>query len=405
MAEVFQHWYNVNENRAYPCHDDTSRIDTGGNRLPDNVIADLNIWIPELAGTFVYISSVTVSPQITSVTFVAVDYDPLTGVGADGVLVASIAVIGSVVKHRNYELTTHYPGVGGWVVFGSGVDSDGIAMRFDPAATVLTRRASRHYRGLPISSAKKQHSAELTGVVTLLPGNDIYIRGGVRTIDGIEEDVILIGLDTRDDTGVLNRYLGECDGRPESGTCGRTPIEFINTVPPDCYGNIEIEFDNWEGSSPGEPDSDNSLTEHGIVLDLSFGLSSVCPERLSFTDITNLRVGEPYAMIVFTIPSDDNDDDLTFQIQFAEEHAFSTIVASFDSAVSEVGWSYWTGTRWEQMLISGVTFEYYGNDGRFSTRYTADALVYGTLYWYRIRAYDGANYGAWSSPKIYYLRK
>ena len=70
---IYQDWLVQNSQRKYPVDDGATAVDDSGKELPDSVIIDANIWIPGLFGAVrarsVYISSITSTPSLFSITF------------------------------------------------------------------------------------------------------------------------------------------------------------------------------------------------------------------------------------------------------------------------------------------------------------------------------------------------
>jgi len=284
MAIVLPGWLTENENRNYPLHDYASKQPVDGGRLmPDGMLVDANILVPATAGRYVYVSSMAVTPGIVSLTLLATDIDPFgetpsssssSSSSSEIVPLAVLSVQRPVTIYKNYAVQALYPGVAGWVAFGSDVEEyDNYSARFtDPAASLLVARAARGYRDYPVQTlGKLDRLAELTGLIQLVASGDVVINDGVRTINGLKREVITIGLDlslTPED--ILRKYAGTCGERPEDGTCERgKAFTFINGVGPDCNGNVDIVFEGL--------DVIQTEVEHGQVVDLPVGLDDVCP--------------------------------------------------------------------------------------------------------------------------------
>jgi len=262
-------WYDLNEANNWPLADTATAIDDSGVRLPGNLIADINIWFPRAAGDFAFISAVSVGPAIATAIVLSTDtgYPPL----------ASVSVAAPISPYRHYPLEPLYPGVGGWIVFGRGLESPTLhSHRFStPAQSALLPQVARAYNPLPIQSIGKAGvRAALTGIVKLVGGSDIEIVKAYKEIDDIVHRVLLIQLKSEspeEQENVLTKYMGPCGNRPESGNCGEpAPIEFINSVGPDCCGTITMEFQG--AAQVLVPDND----EHGVVIDVDFGMSEAC---------------------------------------------------------------------------------------------------------------------------------
>ena len=78
LGTVFPGWSNANEQRGYPLHDLATKQSPDGTKLPSDILADANIMVPESAGKFVFVSSVSITPGLVSVTFLATDTDPFS---------------------------------------------------------------------------------------------------------------------------------------------------------------------------------------------------------------------------------------------------------------------------------------------------------------------------------------
>ena len=113
MGDVFTGWQNRNENRNFPLHDRATKLSADGTKMPDDILADVHLALPQSAGKFVFVSSVAISPALVSLTFLATEDDPIDG-GALGVFVpiGIITVQKPVVSYRNYPLNAIYPGFG-----------------------------------------------------------------------------------------------------------------------------------------------------------------------------------------------------------------------------------------------------------------------------------------------------
>jgi len=286
MALITRDFLNANEDRAYPIHEAATRKGISGSIIPNDLLVDANIWVPNSIGKNVYVSSVGSSEKILSLTFLAIGHDPICGgesssssghaVCAPVPMIQPVGVI-SLVKpvtpYKNYAITPMQEGVAGWVMFGSGAtkaDTYFVAID-DPKNGLLISRTVRSYLVPPVTSLGKVGSdRELNGIVELTGSvGRVVISKGVRTINSVLRDVILIGLDTtRGYVTTMQDFAGDCGKRPSVGTCDRTPVISIENVTPDRNGNIDIVFDG---------DVIVGGVQDGLVLDYPFGSSDICP--------------------------------------------------------------------------------------------------------------------------------
>lgn len=285
------HWTNRNDGIKYPVDDQATALDDAGALLPSEILADLFLRWPKHLGDYAFLSSVSVTRSLVTVTIQAArtlddeDFTPL----------AVLSVTKPVQDGRVYALQPQVQGVGGWVVFGRGVQfdpTDGLVYRgrfSSPRQSRLAPRAARPYRGLPVHSAQVQNAAtRLTGVVLLRGVLPVRVVKEERTIDGVLRDCIVIrlvdvaGVDgfavpaaAREISGFkeassFQEFAGPCANRPESGTCGTPePIEFVNAVAPDCNGVLTLEFRGCAAVA-------QVLGTCGIIVDCDLGLARAC---------------------------------------------------------------------------------------------------------------------------------
>ena len=253
-------FYNLCEQRGYPVDDSATGVDDTGTFLPHGLLVDLMLALP-LSVPGAYLAALTVTPNVATAVFAS---------EADGTPLAAVSVPAPVVPYQSYALDALTEGVAGWIVFGTGVTAMTYSGRFStPGQSRLASRTIRRYGTPPVVSLGKQGPAtSLTGLVKLKAGTDVAI--GVRTvlIDGNLERAIVFGLDNTLNRNVLARYIGDCNGRPESGTCTKTPLETINGVGPDCHGNIDIDFRHVHAAA--------NPNGGGIILSVGVGLSEAC---------------------------------------------------------------------------------------------------------------------------------
>lgn len=288
MATIYEGWANANESRNYPFVDGASRQDASDVPMPEDLVCDINLWMPSTAGSRAFIASAVVSAQLVTITLAAAPINP----GDPSTPLAVVSLTKPVVRYRNYPVEAAYPGVGGWVMFGGVIDEqDDISLIFDdPEATEILPRLLRPYDDLPLVAVGKEGvSHTLQGVVGLRAGNNLEVIAATETPDG-DPDYLLRPSEMRkahgeyvpgmvfrvkadaQDYQKLYSFAGKCAPRPDVQACPRTTIRKINGVSPDCNGNLTIEF---EGGIPNGVLSDDG-TLSGIVVDYVLGLADVC---------------------------------------------------------------------------------------------------------------------------------
>ena len=285
MGAVFVEWLNANEQRNYPLHDLADREARDGRVLPNDILVDAHIWLPKSAGAKVFVSSVSVSPSLITMTFAAAPFDPFCSSSVPVPAFVPLAVLRVNREHtpfRNYPLEAIYPGVGGWVALGACDDMEGsYSLVFDgPGDTVLLDRTVHTYNDIPVLSVGKLGVLpKLTGTVKLQGvAGQIKTFAATRTIDGVSRRVAAIGLDTvnalADNLAV---FAGDCGHRPQAGNCNLAPITEINGLKPDCDGNINIKFEGDVVVGAMQPG--------GIILDHPIGLAQVCATKEGFNPL------------------------------------------------------------------------------------------------------------------------
>jgi hypothetical protein len=299
MAARNLHFYNQNTTRAYPLADSATAANAQDQRLPTDIIDDLNLQYPAILGVYPFIASVAVTPTgLVSVTIqCANDLDDVSTFAPLAVIAVQNPVAG-----RQYPVQAQYPGVGGWIVFGKA--STPYTGRFTPRAGLLAPRAARPYQPLPVTDMAQLYSATpLTGVVQLLGEPPLEIVAAEMTIGGATQTVAVVQLlQTAAVAGstapnVLAEFIGPCGARPESADCGAPePIQYLNTLQPDCNGNITIQFQGCASIA-------SILTGGGILLNCGLGLSDVCVAPVTSTQYINTCSSSEFSQSSQSLPS------------------------------------------------------------------------------------------------------
>lgn len=273
MSARNHNWYTLNGTRRWPIDDAATGEADDGADLKNDVLVDAAVRVPADLCSLVAVSSVTVTKSLVSVTLVGAAAHPAAPVGVsvgspEFVPVGVVSARKPLVPGRPYPVQPLADGVGGWVVFGEGVEKS-VRHRFStPEQAVLAPRACRFYRRLPVPTIGKQFTAAtLTGVVLIKGGTDVEVVAATRRIGDLDRDAIVVRLKSNTPRNLFDLYRGPCGGRPESRTCDREGVEYINTVGPDCQGDIRIEFPD-----PLRP----SYYPGGVALDYPYGLIDAC---------------------------------------------------------------------------------------------------------------------------------
>lgn len=257
-----QNWYNLQSTRRYPLDENSTGIDDANEFIRDDILVDCHIRFPNTYGTHVYIQGITVSAGLVTVVFGASE---TLGFNT-GMPLAVVSLIQPVAAYTNYAVTGLVPGVSGWVVFGPGIETAFIGRYTTVKQTLISPRCARSYRPLPVPTLGKLGLQDsLQGVISVLgqlpvkvryaadAGRIVKMQNGEKYTVRPSAGAIVIELDAAQITENYNPlalFVGPCGQRPESGTCPKTPIESINGIAPDCLGNIELVFENFDTAVP-----------------------------------------------------------------------------------------------------------------------------------------------------------
>ena len=310
MAQIFQDWLVRNSGRIYPLDDAATGYGDAGNPLPESAIVDMNLWVPhyEFDGgrklEYCYVSSVIKTESILSITVLGTAGhvypaagDPVAQPETPFTPICTLSVTRPFTPYRNYAVTPMLPGVGGWIMLGDVNDGEDFVIHMStPEQGLLAPKAVRWYTPLPIPEVGlKDGVITIDGDVILDDSGNISIEKKLRTIEGEAEprEVIEFSMPTDE----LSRFSGPCGGRPESGTCNRTPITSLSGVEADCSGNIDLNITGLEVNTITDGngiciDSDISLTQACAEAEVEINLGPSCSLEPPFASDFNTNDGE-----------------------------------------------------------------------------------------------------------------
>lgn len=242
-------WLNQNSNRAFPFREDASRKDTaGGITLPNNFLVDMVFVVPADVDETYHVSSVQVSAGKVTVVIAA---------ATAAVSAGSVTVDLSVHSENDaYDINgaSDFTDARGRAVFGDlsnlgTVLPDGLYL-FSSSAGALESRVVRpdirSVRSLQILDAAGALSDPISGIVRLVPGNNI------RLSFQPEETTDIIDPITGDPVTVVSKPAGiridaicdpdfseECEC--ESSYPKPDPIRMINGVTGDENGEVTLD--------------------------------------------------------------------------------------------------------------------------------------------------------------------
>lgn len=272
------HFYGRNSQTPWPIDPSATTKTDDGQFLPSNILIDLHMRYDSGRGLFPFLSSLSVTDSLVTFTIEAADF--MTGGSFQPLAAASIPQPAPI--ETMIALEALVPGVGGWFALGKGAqDWVGFRGRWStPMQSLLMARCAKPYRPLPVTSLSKLYGALLQGVVDIAPQLPLSISKEQRTIGGVSTEALVFRLASKDPggfavasgdtTSLLNTFSGPCNARPESGNCpDPQPINFINSVGPDCNGQITLEF-------TGCAEISQLADRCGVVIDCNIPLQEVC---------------------------------------------------------------------------------------------------------------------------------
>jgi hypothetical protein len=101
--------------------------------------------------------------------------------------------------------------------------------------------------------------------------------------------------------------------------------------------------------------------------------------------------------IAFPCPVDPDGDAIHFQLVLSTSEVFATPLIDWDTRSTEDGvdgWTVFTGTTFEDMAAGGVLAGFQGNG--IAYRFQSIYITRDVLYYLRIRAHDGTDWGPWT---------
>ena len=290
MRVVTRDFLNDNEYRAYPLDDKASYEPYAAEDVEavNSLLTDIRLVLPKAQAAVAFIANITITKLLITVTIMGSKEHPFspntpaaTANNAE-YLALGATVLGRVQVKRALAqpgavvpITPAIPGVGGWIVFGSGVLKEGSWSFNGPAAAMISDQCvTRYDYGGVFSVGQLGFDTTISGRVNLVG------QGGVEVVSDDKGSAIQFsGLSQQVKQG-LNTYVGNCGGRPESDTCLFSAIKTINgIVPAGIAGDIVLVLDKPLYATLRGADDKETLT---IGSDIK--LEAFCKTRLQIPD-------------------------------------------------------------------------------------------------------------------------
>jgi len=219
---------NENEGRKFPFADACSLLANNGLQLPNNIIVDLSMTIPSTL-TDVYCSFINITPYVVSISLASSTF---------GLLVGSFSR-SSLIPYKTYALSPVIDDAGGWITFGTGVNTNDTNINSVYQFRNYTRSgiAQKCINYIDILPVKK--------FIKLGDSLESYVVDIVRL--KAQGDLIIKKHETDPNTIVLelgnpSDFVGPCNKLTDIARNGIVSLHSINNVQADETGTIILEF-------------------------------------------------------------------------------------------------------------------------------------------------------------------
>lgn len=348
MALFNNNWFNLNSTRRYPLEDSVTGESDAGVDLPNDIIVDIKLRFPDSLCRYCSLSGVNISKSIVTVTIVGHSVHPDTGssssYGDQGFYpVAVISIPKPVIPGIPYRLSNFSDGVSGWIVFGEGIENSFSARFSNSSQALISVKAATSYKAHPVKSINILNSnVSLTGDVLLKSSGDLSVSIENRTIRGVGvRKCVVFSLNSEGALeNLYKKYLGKCEIRPESESCNKVSVEYINDVQPDCNGNINLSF---SGNGLVGQKIINSSNILGMAVELPLGMAEACTKNDYLPD-NNGKLPNEYVDECADVAAAEGDQDsitdcnnIDFNNSISSSSLSSTSLPYLDTLISEIG--------------------------------------------------------------------
>lgn len=286
----------------------------------NSILLDMKLTIPEDVANTAFIASIKITPALVSLIIMGSKespyYDlepPVPTYSSEEYTVFSAVVLGTItvaksaaIQQNPVKLEAAIDGVGGWVVFGPGVQNTASWSFSGPASSAIASSAITRYKygGVKLL-AKKGFEQTISGTTFIAGQNGIeVVKSGSNTLS------IQFSGTTLDVKNELSEYKGLCGIRPETDTCTYNPIKSINNIPPKTNTNgkneIVLVLDlPLYGSYRDISGSDGTnIPNGGFIVTSDVPLESLCPRRLEIpeVDCENPSTTQTAQSVIPTVP-------------------------------------------------------------------------------------------------------
>ena len=220
-------WCNENEGRAYPILESATRVADDGAVLPNDVIADLGLVLPEFY-TELRFSSIYVSQQIVSVVISC----------SAGVLLTGSYARAGLTPYAAYPLDVLADNCTGWIVFGN--HRAAVPERYQFATAAQAGIEPRSIRTLPppgVTKFLRKGSDPLTYASGLVKFEGDSSFDVTRDPDNAQNVIVRLK------AAAQSKFTAPCSQEATADYCGVPPLRRIANIPADASGVIRLRFE------------------------------------------------------------------------------------------------------------------------------------------------------------------
>lgn len=290
MRVITRDFLNDNEYRAYPIDDRATfePYSSSDAAAVNSIITDIRMVLPRDQAAVAFIANITITKLLVTITIMGSQQHPFSPntppatANNDQYSALGACVLGRVqvkkalaVPGTIIPILAEIPGVGGWIVFGSGVTKEGTWSFNGASSSMISDQCVTRYDYSGVTSIGKQgYDTAISGKLKLVGQNGIEV---VPDSEGVA--IQFSGTDLQIKQGLSN-YVGGCGGRPESDTCLFSAIKTINgVIPAGSDGQIVLVLDKpLYATLAGENE------EEVFKVGSDIKLESFCKSRLQIPD-------------------------------------------------------------------------------------------------------------------------
>jgi hypothetical protein len=297
MKVVSRDFLNDNEYQSYPIDVRATFEPYSGTDVAavNSLLVDMKLILPGSVAACAFIAGIKVTNSLVTLTIMGSKTHPFSPTTPPATLTnEQYSILGAfvlaVIQVRRtstlpgsvVEIQSNVPGVGGWVILGSGVLNVGSWSFSGPASSMISDKCITRYEyGGVTSVGRLGFNTAVDGRVQMVGQN------GIEVIPDSEGLAIEFSGTKGEVRQSLQTYLGECGGRPESGTCAFNAIKSINgLVPQGGDKELVVVLDK-----PLYATYEGTQNKKIVVVSSDLELSAFCKGRINIPETCSTAQG------------------------------------------------------------------------------------------------------------------